>query len=261
MFFTALGKAAKTIIINPLILLPAIIVGILSLAVGNFVEYILSRPITDFLLYSDTFTNENIIYTILTNYPVEIVELLVAGFVMLTISFIAMYAISKRASGKGVGESINDAVMNWKRCVTESVFFYLLIIVVFAVLFAISWVFSTIGFAAGGAVNDFLNIILVPVIFIIILALVAVKVAFILPAITESKLKTALQKSSAFSNGRFIPAILFIIVAAIIYWLISSAFYYAALWFVDFDFVFFIIGDAIALTYLVLAISYYYFLE
>ena len=115
MIFRALKESTKTLILKPYILLPMLIVSIISYLVIEATSGLFERYFTDLLLYGEVISEFDPLFFIISNYPIELILLLISGIIMIFVSVSAIVMIAKFCNGKGFVESINLAVMEWKR--------------------------------------------------------------------------------------------------------------------------------------------------
>jgi hypothetical protein len=253
-------KAAKNIVFKPAILIPMLVVGLFVLVSEMLTNWVIERPLIDMFLYANEIPTSNLLQVMIANYPLEIVTMIIGGIIMLFVSIVAFLSIAKFASGKGVVESINDCVMEWKKSLALTVFALIAGFVALVLVFIIAWIFESLLLIMGtNMLSEFFGVILFPLIYIVIFIIFITKLSFVLPAMNKDNPRQAVQKSWEFTNEQFGNALAFIIVNVIITYAIILIFSFISFWLEDVDFIIKIIGEAIAVTFFILAISYYYF--
>ena len=260
MFLGSIEKAVKNIIFKPTILLPMIVMGVFVLLAELLSNWVLQRPIADMFLYPNAFSATNLLQMMLTRYPLELTTMLISGVIMIFVSVVVFISITKFASGKSVIEAINESVIEAKKSIGLTIFVIVAGFLAIIALFVITWIFEQLLLILGASLlGDFVGLILYPLIALILIILFLTKLSFILPALVADDVRHAVQKSWEFTNTNFWQSFVFIIINLIIVYIILQIFSFIGLAIGDFDFISSIIGTAIAITFFILAISYYYF--
>ena len=260
MFLGSIEKAVKNIIFKPTILLPMIVMGVFVLLAELLSNWVLQRPIADMFLYPNAFSATNLLQMMLTRYSLELTTMLISGVIMIFVSVVVFISITKFASGKSVIEAINESVIEAKKSIGLTIFVIVAGFLAIIALFAITWIFEQLLLILGTSlIGDFVGLILYPIVALILIILFLTKLSFILPALVADDVRHAVQKSWEFTNTNFWQSFVFIIINLIIVYIILQIFSFIGLAIGDFDFISSIIGTAIAITFFILAISYYYF--
>ena len=260
MFLGSIEKAVKNIIFKPTILLPMIVMGVFVLLAELLSNWVLQRPIADMFLYPNAFSATNLLQMMLTRYPLELTTMLISGIIMIFVSVVVFISITKFASGKSVVEAINESVLEAKKSIGLTIFVIVAGFLAIIALFVITWIFEQLLLILGASLlGDFVGLILYPLIALILIILFLTKLSFILPALVADDVRHAVGKSWEFTNTNFWQSFVFIIINLIIVYIILQIFSFIGLAIGDFDFISSIIGTAIAITFFILAISYYYF--
>ena len=260
MFLGSIEKAVKNIIFKPTILLPMIVMGVFVLLAELLSNWVLERPIADMFLYPNAFSATNLLQMMLTRYPLELTTMLISGIIMIFVSVVVFISITKFASGKSVVEAINESVLEAKKSIGLTIFVIVAGFLAIIALFVITWIFEQLLLILGASLlGDFVGLILYPLIALILIILFLTKLSFILPALVADDVRHAVGKSWEFTNTNFWQSFVFIIINLIIVYIILQIFSFIGLAIGDFDFISSIIGTAIAITFFILAISYYYF--
>jgi len=259
-FLGSIEKAVKNIIFKPTILLPMIVMGVFVLLAELLSNWVLERPIADMFLYPNAFSATNLLQMMLTRYPLELTTMLISGIIMIFVSVVVFISITKFASGKSVVEAINESVLEAKKSIGLTIFVIVAGFLAIIALFVITWIFEQLLLILGASLlGDFVGLILYPLIALILIILFLTKLSFILPALVADDVRHAVGKSWEFTNTNFWQSFVFIIINLIIVYIILQIFSFIGLAIGDFDFISSIIGTAIAITFFILAISYYYF--
>ncbi len=259
MVFVSLEKTVKTMIFKPVIFLPMIVVALVVYLLSNLTTWVLERPITDFVLYSEAFAGTDILSVFLTNYPLETIAMLLCGIFVLLLSIIALLSMARVANGKKFVQAINESVLEWKKSLGLTIFVLVVSFLLFILWYVVATIFGIVSdFVAVVAVTDFLLLILLPIIIFVVGLILLVRLAFVLPAFVDNNVKKAFQKSWDFSQKKFISNLVLIIVVLIITYILWNWISYIGV-LVDIEIIFDLLGDVIATTFFGLAVSYYYF--
>jgi hypothetical protein len=237
-----------------------IVMGVFVLLAELLSNWVLERPIADMFLYPNAFSATNLLQMMLTRYPLELTTMLISGIIMIFVSVVVFISITKFASGKSVVEAINESVLEAKKSIGLTIFVIVAGFLAIIALFVITWIFEQLLLILGASLlGDFVGLILYPLIALILIILFLTKLSFILPALVADDVRHAVGKSWEFTNTNFWQSFVFIIINLIIVYIILQIFSFIGLAIGDFDFISSIIGTAIAITFFILAISYYYF--
>lgn len=261
MIFNSIQNSIKTIILNPFILLPALILSIFSVFLDNIIGLVLQRPLADLFLFGAELLNENIAFVILTQYYPEVFALILLGLITLFLSTIAWATISRVVNSKTLTIALNESVMEWKKALGLSASLYIIGFVFFVLLILITIILTSITPFFGNEIATLLNLTIIPLILSAVLFFFLVKILFVFATITQEKGKKIIQKSVAFSNKKMFSTFAIILISFIIYYLITSVFWYGGLIFQDFEILFFIAGQTLAFSFFALTISSFYFLK
>jgi len=262
MIFKALTKSTKTLILRPYILLPMLIVSIISYLLIEATAGLFERYFTDLLLYGDVISEFDPIIFIISNYPVELILLLISGIVMLFATVSAIIMIAKFCDEKGFVESINSTVMEWKRNLGLVIFGVIVLFLFFVILFAISGIFDWINNITAGFFGPIIYYIIIPIILLFLVLLFAIKLAFVIPIFAQGeKIKEAIQKSWEATNKTSLNVLVYVLILIVITFLIYQLFMFLSLNIIELEIVLLSAGEIISTTFFVLGISYYYYLR
>jgi hypothetical protein len=260
MILNSIEKAAKSVIFNPFTLIPFFIISMLSVFVGNYINIVLEEFLLDFFFFGTEIVNSNFGFILLTQYPIEILTILIAGVIMVALSIVAFASLSRYASGTSLVEAVNESVLDFKNALITSINLYIISFIAVALIFLITIIGSfTIIF--GELFASFINLYIVPLVILVLIIFLSVKLIFIFATITEEKGKNVFVKSVEFSNDKTLSIIGLIILVGIIYLIISGIFVYISSILIDFELIISIISETITNTFLALSIAYYYFLQ
>jgi hypothetical protein len=259
MILSSIKKAAFKILFNPLTLIPVILVIIFSYFAAGLMSWAIERPLIDFILYYETYAESNLLFVVLTQYPLEILTMFVVGMINLVVTSIALLSVARIVKGDGIVDAINDSVLEWKKA-TALAFFLIITffvgIVAFLLLGAIFNFISDLIPQSGGI----LVIVAFPIIMAIIYAIIILKLIFVIPALVKENVKKAFVKSWQFTDGKLLSTIIFIALCVIIVYILMLLAENAALLMGEsYEPLILSIGDIIATTFFGLAVSYYYY--
>lgn len=260
MILKSIEKSAKEIIFNPLILLPFLLIGIFGIFLDNFIGIILERPLIDLFFYGNTIVQENFGFILLTQYPIEIISLIIIGMIMVALSIVAWTILSRVSNEKDFLDAVNESVLDIRNAFVTSINLYIIGFVFLFIIFLITFI-GALTNILGELVYVFVNGIIIPLIFIIAFIFLAAKFVFIFATITETKGKEVFEKSVEFSNGKTLSISILLILTFIIALIILSIFNYLSTLLLDFDIIILLIGETIAHSFIALTFSYYYFLQ
>lgn len=250
MIGSSLFSSVMQLVFKPVILIPAFIMLIASIAVSSISGAILDRHISDFLVYSINTPQDNLVGILLFNYPLELLGMIVIGSIMLIIGSIMMIATARIAKGDGLIEALNESAIEINKSIG-------LMLVFWAAAVIISAAFAVSAFIGG--VNDTLGLI-VNIIFIIIIFVAFVKLVFTIPALSGKDLKKALGESWKFTSERFWKSVLLIVLAVIISTVIAVILNMIGPYLGEVgDLVFSFVGDSVAFAFFVAVITNYFY--
>ena len=211
----AILKALKTIVKNPLLLLPALIMP----AVTFGLLFILQEPIFNLLvdvLFLERIPESTMLafpIHLLAMYPIELAAVaalvLASSIVSIVVGFIyARYANSVEANKASLSGSLNAVLENKNSILALAGFLFIVALFVLG----ISWLLLV-------ATATIPLILVVVMLLFVLLAYIFVKLAFSVQAMAIENInaKEALSKSWAFTNKRFWQALGFLILVAIVY--------------------------------------------
>ena len=251
MIFSNLITSFLQLIFKPKVWVPLLAMLIISLAMTQFMSVVLEGPMSDIILYPDTFPSENIMSVFLTQYPVEILVAIAAAFLMTVLGVIAFNSITRIVQGSGLISSINESMIESRKAFGIAIVFW------GAFLFAL-FCLTIIGVITG--ISDIIGLILF-ILFAIIIFVVIVKTIFVLPALNDNEIKPAFIKSWKFTQKRFWKATLYIFLAGLVSLIIGSVIYSAGLFFAGsiIELIILAIGETFTSLYFIVAITNYFY--
>ena len=253
MIFRALKESTKTLILRPYILLPMLIVSIISYLFIEATTGLFERYFTDLLLYGDIISEFDPIIFIISNYPIELILLLISGIIMIFVSVLAIIMIAKFCNGKGFVESINSTVMEWTRSLGLVIFGAIIFFLLFAVLFAVTGILDWLNNITAGTLGPLIYYIILPIVLLFLVLLFAVKLAFIIPIFADGeKIRESIQKSWGTTDKTSLNVLAFILILVIITFLISQLFLFLSLNIIELEIVLLSAGEIISTTFFVL---------
>jgi len=259
MIVSSLKQTLTKILFNPFTLIPVILVVIFNNFSGSIITSIIERPLIDFILYYETYSESNLLFIVLTQYPVEILLLLGIGALNLVISSIALMALARIAKGDGIIDAINDSVLDWKKALALAFFIFIAIFLGIVSFFLLGSIFNFIADLIP-QIGAILLLIVFPLVITILGLLIAVKTLFIIPALIKDNLKKAIQKSWKFTDNKYWTTFVYLLAIAIVVYIVAFITQNASLMLgEEYELIIFSIGDVIATTFFGLAVSYYYY--
>jgi hypothetical protein len=216
----AIIKAFKTIVKNPLLLLPALILPAVTFGLLFVLQEPLFNLLVDILFLERVPESTLLAFPIhlLAMYPIELaavaVMVLASSIISIAVGFIyAKYANSIEADKASLSGSIKAVFENKNSILALAGFLFIVILFVIG----ISWLLL----AASTIIPQ---ILLVVILLFILLAYIFVKLTFSVQAmaVENIKAKEALSKSWAFTNKRFWQVLGFLILTTIIYSIIIA---------------------------------------
>ncbi len=259
MIVYSLKKTLEKMIFNPLVFLPGIALTIFGIFLSELFFTIIDKPLTDFILNYEVLVESNILFIILTQYPIELLLTLGLGLISMTVLVIMIFSIARFAKKESIMDAINTSISEWKKALTLGFYGIVVLFVGTVLMFIIGYLFEIIE-AIITPLQGILSLIVFPIILFGGMALILTKTIFVLPAIIDTNLKKAIQESWTFTNKKFWKALLLIIIlliASLIIGLIGEMI--TAMVGADFEMILLYASDIIASTLFVLAISYYYY--
>jgi hypothetical protein len=258
MFLASLEKTLKSIIFNPLVVLPMLLASIFSYLSMEFTGFVLERPITDMVLYYDSFTSSDLLGIILHRYMPEILIMVFSGLLVLFVTIVCALAVTNFALGIKIGESINKAVLDLKKSLSLTFFIAITGFLTLVLFLILNNIFIFIHDLLPQGIDLIFNIVIFPLFLLILLIILITKLGFVFPALLDNNIREAIKKSWEFTNNNFWISFILIIITFIIAILIVSISDYIGV-LIELSWLFWILGEAIALTFIVLSISFYYF--
>lgn len=261
MIVNSLKKSLFQLVFSPWVLLPFIAVTIFTFLLTNFVSDIIQKPLVDMILYYEAIAESNLLFIFVTQYPLEILTIILVGFVGLVVSSMALLTLARIAKGEGFVNSVNESVMDFGKAASLGVFFMAALVVLVAVLFLFSIVIDLIVQLIPSTAI-ILGALIFPAIILIVGGILLVRFSFIIPALIDQKLKKALQKSWSFSSNKFWNALILIIILLLISFIIGLiADNIAIIFGGEFDTIILTAGNIISTTFFGLTIANYYYSE
>ncbi len=248
-------------ITNPLTLLPLTALTIFGTFLSDTIFGINDRLISDLILNYEIFEESNLLFILITQYPIEIILNIIIAIIGLTIALIAVFSIVKSAK-KSIIDAIDESIKNWKKAITLAFYaglvFFLWIVGMFAIINILQFIETIIP------LNGILMLIVFPIILFGGLALILTKTIFVIVTILETNLKRAIQESWSFTNKKFWNAFFFIIILMIITAIIGIigeiiGFIITQNIGTSFEIIINYATEIIASTFFILAITYYYY--
>ncbi len=238
------------VITKPWILIPMILVMVISAALSTISTWLLERPFLDFILYFDTIPGDNLLGTLLFNYPLELVGLAIIGIIMSTIGVIGIMSIVRMVQKEGFVDAINESTKEWVKGLAISIIFWIACLIVAAV-----YVVATLALD----INSILGGIIIAI-FFIILFIILIKVVFTFPAMMEKDAKKSIQESWKFTNKRFWGTLALVIISALISFVIAAIISMIGLTLGGyFEIPLDIIAESFASTYFIAVITNYFY--
>jgi len=238
------------VISKPWILIPMILVMIISAALSIVSTWLLEKPFLDFILYFDTIPGDNLLGTLLFNYPLELAGLAIIGIIMSTIGVIGIMSIVRMVQKEGLVDAINESAKEWVKALAISIIFWIAFLIISAI-YMVATLATNINAIFGG---------IVILIFFVILFVILVKVVFTFPAMMEKDAKKSIQESWKFTNKRFWGTIALVLIAAIISFIVATLLSMAGLTLGGyFEIPLDIIGEAFGSTYFIAVITNYFY--
>jgi hypothetical protein len=260
MIFKALEKSAKEIIFKPYILLPMLIVAIVSFLSNQLNGILFQRILSDIVLHGDVMSELDPIILLLTNYPTELVIMIISGIVVLFVTIIAMVSIAKFANGKSIVESINDSVLSWKENLGLTIFILAMVVLLFGIWGGAILLANGIDFILGGILSEVIYFVIVPIVSVALVIIFAVKLSFVIPSFAEgSKIREAIEESWEFTYKKFWSTFAFIVILLIIVFLVAWIFDILAVNILELELPIVILGEMIYSTFFVVGISNYFY--
>ena len=222
MIFEALKKTGKDFVSKPQVLLPMLVIALAGILLENLTSWTIEGILADIILYSESLAEIDFFGYIISHYPLEIITMLVTGFVILVITLIAAVSIARMANGKGFVEAVNSSVLEWKRTIGLAVFSLIVLGLLGFFWYIILGFFALIDTLTGGVLGGIIYFLIIPLILIILVAILMTKLVFVLPAFADGeKVRDAIQKSWDFSNKSMLKSFVFIIIVLAITYVVS----------------------------------------
>lgn len=259
MIFKALNETLGKIVFNPLTLLPLTALTIFGIFISDFIFGINDRLITDIILNYEVFEESNILFILITQYPIELILTLLTGLVGLTLVLIAVFSIIRTAKKESIIDAIDNSIKDWKKAITLAFYTGITLFLWTIGMFILINLFQLIE-SLITPLKGILILFIFPIILFGSMALILTKTIFVLPAIIDMNLKKAIQESWNFTNKKFWNAFLFIIILMII----SAALGFLGVIITqivgaDFELVINYGIEIVSSTFFILAIAYYYY--
>ncbi len=256
-FLKSFGNALKTMVFNPLIFFPMLVVVLASMLSETITVFVLERPLMDMMLFYEEIMTGNIVWIILTRYGFEIATMLISGFFIVFITAIALITIARYAEKNSITDAINDSVKEIGKGIALSIFLFATFILGLITLVIIQFACDLIsGFLPQ--LDFFIYLVLYPILLFGAIIFFTTKLIFVIPAITKNKLKEAIKKSWEFTNKKFLIDFLFVSISVIITLIVMNLLQNIGI-ILEIETLLTPVGEIIAMTFFALSISYYYF--
>lgn len=258
MIIYSLIKSIKNIISNPLVLIPALIVGLFSFVITNLTAPAIEQPLIDLIIYNTEATEINLINLFIIQYPLESIIVLAGAMATLFINSVCLLILANYINKQNLVDAVDKGVKEFGKAISLTILLILtgflgaIIYSVFSNLF--DFLAVTIGITSLFPVFAWIFMIIT----ITIMAILITKIAFVIPALTEAKPKKALAMSWEFTNNKFWSAFILIIILTIISLLVINIFETIGL-LLDIESIFSYTADVIVLTFTGLTLANYYF--
>jgi hypothetical protein len=220
--------------------------------INYFTSWVLERPLTDMILYGNIFTEGDPMALFISNYPVEILVMLLTGIIGLTFFVVSFVILSKIANGKSFSSATDESVKEIGKS-------FAMVIVIFLALLALTGIFYML---TGIIASIPLLAIIVQWIIMIIVAIISFKLVFVFSALAEKKstTKSAIADSWKFTNGKTLKTIFFLLILCAILIVFAFAANVATGFLGDAnEAIINSAGEVIFTTFLGLALAYYYY--
>ncbi len=211
----AIIKALKGIVKNPLVLLPAFILPIVTFGL----LFILQEPVFDIfldVLFLERVPESSLLafpIHFLAMYSIELAAIAVLVIASSIVSIVVGFVYAKYANGVVAGKaslfgSLGAVLENKGNILALAGFLF--VVALFAL--GVSWLFLVVS-----AAIPLLGVLVI--LFAVLLAYLLVKLVFSVQAMAVQglKAKEALSKSWAFTGGRFLQTLAFLILISVIY--------------------------------------------
>jgi uncharacterized membrane protein len=217
-------------------------------------QWALEKPLTDMTLYENIFIEGNPIAILLTKYPIEILVIILSSLIGFAFFSAAFVILARFAKGEKFSDAVNNGVSQLRNLLTVSI----ILLVAFISLAGIFYFILSLASFNEGVTT------IVGWALIIIYAIIALKLCFVLAALSEKKAtaKSAFAKSWEFTNGKMIKTIILFILLGIILTVATLAMYsLMTLAGPNGEYAVNLIGEIIMTTFIGLALAYYYYAE
>lgn len=258
MFLASLEKSLKAIVLKPAIMFPMLIATLVSIFSMNLTSFVLEKPLSEMLFHLDVIMTSDLIAILISRYWIELIIMIVSGFIVFFVSIVAFISLSKFTKKENVVESINFAVSNVKKAISLTFFIFITSVSLFIIFQLFLFIIDIFYLILPEEINFFIALFVIPVIMGVIIVIFITKLGFTLPALIDNNIRNAIKKSWEFTDKKFWISFVYIIVILLIAIIILSAFTNIGIIF-ELSLLFSSIGEIISMTFIGLAISYYYF--
>ncbi len=258
MIVNSLKKTVQTMVSKPFIFLPMFIATIASLASMNLTSFVLEKPLSEMLLNIDIIMTSDLIAIMFNRYLFEFVIMILSGFVVFLISIIAFFILARFAKKENLVEAINSSIIEISKLLHLTFFVFVVGFLTFVVFQIFLFVLSIVNSFLPEEINFYLTLFAIPIILALLIIIILTKLFFVMPALIDNKIKDSIKKSWDFTNDKFWNCFLYIIIVLFLGVIILSVFTNLGIIF-EIDFLFVPIGEIISMTFIGLALSYYYF--
>jgi hypothetical protein len=254
----SLKKAFLAIITKPIILFSMLIATLASIISMNITNFVIERPLSEMLYHMDVFMTSDLIAIMLDRYLFELIIMLASGFIVFFISIIAFISLARFAKGESFSDAINNSVLNIKKSLSLTFFIFVCGFVVFIIFQIILFILNIIYSFLPEEINYYIALFIFPILMIILIVTIFTKIVFVVPALIENNIRDAIKKSWEFTNERFWNSFLYIIIVFLIGTIVLSFFNNVGI-LLNIGTILTPIGEIISMTFIGLALSYYYF--
>lgn len=243
---------------NPIIFFPMLIATITSLFSMNLTSFVLERPLSEMIYYLDTFMTNDFLLLFLNKYLFEIFIMLASGFIVLAVSIIAFITLANYAKTNNLTLAINTSIENIGQSISLTFFIFIISTLVTILFSLFITIMDLIYEVLPDQIISVLALIIIPIMLIILFTMFLTKLFFVIPATIDNNIKNAIKKSWDFTTDKFWKSFVFILVLLLIGFFIITIFTNLGLFF-ELSFITAPIGEIITMTFIGLALSYYYF--
>lgn len=259
MILKVLNETLGKIVFNPLTLLPFTALTIFGILFSEIIFSLNDKLITDFILNYEMLEGSNILFIVLTQYPIELFLTIIITLMSFVILIITILSITRIAKKENIIDAIDNSIRDWKKATFLAFYSALVFFLYLIILIIIGFIFQLVEGLLPLLQNS-LTLILFPIIMVGGMILILTKTIFVIPAIIEMNLKRAIQESWSFTNDKFWSVFILIIILMIISAIIGfMSVILVQILGSNFELIINYAADIIASTFFILAIAYYYY--